>query len=164
MVNEAAVTAKEVWATLADVMDPEIPVISVVELGLIRGVQVEDGSVVVEMTPTFLGCPAIELMQNEIRRRLQARGASGVEVRTILSPPWTSEWITEAGRAKLKAYGLAPPVHHNGLVQVNFSDEAECPHCGSHHTEQKNPFGATLCRALYYCRGCRQPFEQFKAL
>jgi len=164
MVNDAAITAGGVWAALEAVMDPEIPVISVLDLGLIRGVDVEDGNVVISMTPTFLGCPAIELMQIDIGRRIRALGATIVEVRIVLSPPWTSEWITEEGRAKLKAYGLAPPLHHNGLVQIIFSDEAVCPYCGSSSTEQKNPFGATLCRALYYCHGCQQPFEQFKAL
>jgi ring-1,2-phenylacetyl-CoA epoxidase subunit PaaD len=164
MVSGEVITAEAIWAALEDVKDPEIPVISVVDLGLIRDVQVDEGRALVLMTPTFLGCPAIDVMQTEISRRLRAMGAAEVEVRLILSPPWTSDWITGRGRAQLKAFGLAPPVHHNGLIQIILSDDATCPHCGSRRTEQKNPFGATLCRALYYCHNCQQPFEQFKAL
>ena len=164
MVSNAAITPEIVWAALEDVQDPEIPVVSVVDLGLIRDVRVHHGGVVVSMTPTFLGCPAIEVMQTEIVRCLRALGAAQVEVQLVLSPPWTSDWITDRGRALLKTFGLAPPIRHNGLIQIIFSDAAACPHCGSSRTEQKNPFGATLCRALYYCRDCQQPFEQFKAL
>jgi ring-1,2-phenylacetyl-CoA epoxidase subunit PaaD len=164
MVSDAVITPEAVWAALEDVKDPEIPVISVIDLGLIREVSVDNGRVVVSMTPTFLGCPAIDVMQTEIALRLSALGAADVEVQLALYPPWTSDWITDRGRAQLKAFGLAPPVRHNGLIQIIFSDQAACPHCGSIHTEQKNSFGATLCRALYYCCDCRQPFEQFKAL
>jgi ring-1,2-phenylacetyl-CoA epoxidase subunit PaaD len=166
MVSGELVTAEAVWAALEAVKDPEIPVISVVDLGLIRDVQVDGGRALVLMTPTFLGCPAIDVMQTEIDRRLRALGMANVEVRLILSPPWTSDWITDRGRAQLKAFGLAPPAARrpNGLIQIVLSDDATCPHCGSRRTEQKNPFGATLCRALYYCHNCQQPFEQFKAL
>jgi ring-1,2-phenylacetyl-CoA epoxidase subunit PaaD len=116
------------------------------------------------MTPTFLGCPAFDVMRTDIATRLHALGAAAVDVQLALVPPWSSDWITERGRAQLKAFGLAPPIHHNGLIQIMLSDQADCPHCGSSRTEQKNLFGATLCRALYYCHNCRQPFEQFKAL
>src|SRR5678809_475366 len=164
MVSDTVITLEAVWAALEDVKDPEIPVISVIDLGLIREVGVDNGRVVVSLTPTFLGCPAIDVIQTDIANRLRALGAADVEVQFTLYPPWTSDWITDRGRAQLKAFGLAPPARHNGLIQIIFSDQAACPHCGSLRTEQKNPFGAALCRALYYCRDCQQPFEQFKPL
>ena len=164
MVTGVTLSLAAIWAALEDVMDPEIPVISVVDLGLIRRVEVEDGRVLVSMTPTFLGCPAFDVMRTDVETRLLALGAPVVDVQLALAPPWSSDWITERGRAQLKAFGVAPPIRHNGLIQIIFSEPAACPHCGSNRTEQRNAFGATLCRALYYCFECRQPFEQFKAL
>ena len=159
-----ALTAEQVWRALEEVMDPEIPVVSVVELGIVRDVRLLGDRVVVTMTPTFSGCPALLVMQREIEARVRGLGASEVEVKTVLSPPWTSDAITEAARAKLKAFGLAPPPRHNGDVNVFFLDEIACPYCGSTKTTLKNSFGSTLCRAIFYCNTCRQPFEQFKPL
>ncbi len=164
MVDAAVLTADAVWSALEDVKDPEIPAVSVVDLGLIRAVQVEAGRVSLAFTPTFLACPAIEVIQREITHRLMELGAAEVAIHLQLSPPWTSDWITDQGRARLKAFGLAPPRLHNGLIQLIFSEAAPCPHCGSEQTELKNPFASTLCRALYYCHACQQPFEQFKPL
>ncbi|MEP7359394.1 MAG: 1,2-phenylacetyl-CoA epoxidase subunit PaaD [Anaerolineales bacterium] len=164
MVSAEPLTAEAVWAALETVKDPEIPVISVVDLGLIRMVGIEERRVTVGMTPTFLGCPAVSVMQADIVRCLLALGAAAVEVRLELSPPWSSDWISERGRAQLRAFGLAPPARHDGLIQIIWQEEAACPHCGSRRTELKNSFGATLCRSLYYCNNCQQPFEQFKAL
>jgi ring-1,2-phenylacetyl-CoA epoxidase subunit PaaD len=164
MVIDQPVTVEAVWAVLETVMDPEIPVISIVDLGLIREVRLDGDRVCVSMTPTFLGCPAIEVMQTEIASRVRALGAVDVEVEMQLYPPWTSDQITDRGRELLKKFGIAPPARHSGLIQIIFSEAADCPHCGSNNTEQKNPFGATLCRALHYCHNCQQPFEQFKAL
>jgi ring-1,2-phenylacetyl-CoA epoxidase subunit PaaD len=135
-----------------------------VELGVIRDVLVEADRVVVSMTPTFAGCPALHVMQVEVENRLLRLGAGEVEVRWVLSPPWTTDWITEAARAKLKSFGLAPPQRHGGLIQIIFSEDAVCPRCGSANSTLKNHFGPTLCRALYYCNECQEPFEQFKAL
>jgi ring-1,2-phenylacetyl-CoA epoxidase subunit PaaD len=159
MLNEAAVLR-----ALQDVKDPEIPVISVVELGVIRAVRVEGGQVTVDITPTFAGCPALAVMQAEVENRVRQLGATEVQVRLVLSPPWSTDWITPAGREKLREFGLAPAPPHGGLIQIMFSGEAICPYCGSAHTTLKNSFGPTLCRALYYCHHCQQPFEQFKAL
>jgi ring-1,2-phenylacetyl-CoA epoxidase subunit PaaD len=153
-----------VWSALQDVKDPEIPVISVVELGVIRGVRVDGDCVSVDMTPTFAGCPALAVMQAQVENRVRQLGAAEVQVRLVLSPPWSTDWITPAARDKLRAFGLAPAREHVGLIQVMFSDEATCPYCGSTETTLKNSFGPTLCRALYYCKHCQQPFEQFKAL
>jgi ring-1,2-phenylacetyl-CoA epoxidase subunit PaaD len=157
-------TRERIWQILDEVKDPEIPVISVIEMGLIRAVEVEDGKVAVTMTPTFSGCPALQVMQADIRDRLEEAGAEAVEVRISHNPPWCSDWITPQGRAKLKEFGLAPPPTHGGLIDVNMLDTAACPYCGSEQTELKNSFGPTLCRAIFYCNACRQPFEQFKPI
>jgi ring-1,2-phenylacetyl-CoA epoxidase subunit PaaD len=159
MLTEAAVLR-----ALQDVKDPEIPVISVVELGVIRAVRVDGDRVTVDMTPTFAGCPALAVMQTEVENRVRQLGASEVQVRLVLSPPWSTDWITPAAREKLREFGLAPAPPHGGLIQIMFSGEAICPYCGSAQTTLKNSFGPTLCRALYYCNHCQQPFEQFKAL
>jgi ring-1,2-phenylacetyl-CoA epoxidase subunit PaaD len=154
----------QIWEALEDVKDPEIPVVSVVEMGIVRDVTMTEAGVRVTMTPTFSGCPALHVMQREIAKRLNALGLENVEVVVALSPRWTTDWITEEARAKLKAFGLAPPTHLNGQINVFFEEPATCPYCGSQDTSVKNTFGPTLCRALYYCRACQQPFEQFKAL
>lgn len=153
-----------VWRALEQVKDPEIPVISIVELGLIRQVGYAGRRLVVTMTPSFIGCPALDVMRQEVRRRLQAIGADQVEVKTVLSPPWTSDWITTAGREKLRAFGLAPPPLRGGDLEASLQAAARCPYCEATDTELKNSFGSTLCRAIYFCNSCSQPFEQFKPL
>jgi ring-1,2-phenylacetyl-CoA epoxidase subunit PaaD len=142
-----------VWAALHDVHDPEIPTISVVDLGVIRGVSVGESSVRVELLPTFVGCPAIGVLQDAITDRLR-EFADDVRVDVSFAEPWTTERITDAGRRALRSAGFAPPPGDD-LV-------AECPYCSSRNTRMDNLFGPTLCRAIYYCRDCRQPFEQFK--
>jgi len=155
-------TAEQIWRALDDVKDPEIPVVSVVEMGIVRDVAVADGKVAVTMTPTFSGCPALHVMKADIEKRVRKLGAENVEVRVTLNPPWTTDWITEEARAKLKAFGLAPPPKHGGDFNVIFLDSAVCPFCGSTDATLKNTFGPTLCRTIYYCNTCQQPFEQFK--
>ncbi len=157
-------TPAAILEALDDVKDPEIPVVSVVELGIIRAVQVDGDRVTVDMAPTFAGCPALAVMQSQVAERVRQMGASDVVVRLVLAPPWSTDWITEGARAKLSQFGLAPAPRHGGLIPLMFPDDAYCPHCGSSNTTLKNSFGPTLCRALYYCHGCQQPFEQFKAL
>ena len=159
-----------VWSELAAIRDPEIPAIGLVDLGVIGSVTVDEGRVQVELLPTFVGCPAIGVMQEQIVERIGALGvADEVDVRLSFDPPWTSDRITPAGRERLRASGFAPP--HIGPVPMGASaglDEltvlavAECPYCGSRNTTLENPFGPTLCRAIYHCADCRQPFEQFK--
>ena len=131
---------------------------------MIHAVEIEGERVTVALTPTFAGCPALAVMPAEVARTLKALGAEAVEVRLQLTPPWTTDWISEAARAKLKAAGLAPPPVHGGLIQLILAESATCPYCGSAKTELRNAFGPTLCRAMYYCNACRQGFEQFKAL
>lgn len=164
---DVTLTPEMIWLALDEVKDPEIPVVSVVDLGIIRSVAVSDERVIVTMTPTFAGCPALHVMQTEIEARLHAMlalGAREVEVRLVLSPRWTSNWITGAARARLQAFGLAPPPRHTGDLESALAGPVACPFCGSSDTEQTNDFGSTLCRAIYVCRHCRQPFERFKPL
>lgn len=157
-------TSEEIWRILDEVKDPEIPVVSVVELGLIRAVGKEGKDVVVTMTPTFIGCPALNMMQEEIEARLREAGAENVIVRTVLSPAWSTDWMTAGAREKLKDFGLAPPPRHGGLIDLALLEAATCPYCGSEDTILKNSFGPTLCRAIFVCNSCTQPFEQFKPI
>jgi ring-1,2-phenylacetyl-CoA epoxidase subunit PaaD len=157
-----ALTSQQVWQILEEVKDPEIPVVSVVEMGLIRQVAINKDHVLVRMTPTFAGCPALQVMRSEIENRLQQAGAEEVQVQITLSPPWTTDWITAEARKKLKGFGLAPPPQHDGDFEKLLQMTATCPYCDSQNTQLKNDFGPTLCRAIYVCQDCKQPFEQFK--
>jgi ring-1,2-phenylacetyl-CoA epoxidase subunit PaaD len=161
----AVLTVEQVWAALAEVPDPEIPVISVVDLGVVRDVRIEQGRVHVEFTPTFLGCPALEAMQAHMAERIAQLGAEP-EVEVVLDDSWSTDRITPEGREKLRAAGFAPPTPRSDgptLVQLQ-SNGFRCPYCGSRDTALENLFGPTPCRSLRYCRDCRQPFEQFKTI
>jgi ring-1,2-phenylacetyl-CoA epoxidase subunit PaaD len=165
-----------VWAALDEVPDPEIPTISVVDLGVIRGFAFEarpDGGVRlrVELLPTFVGCPAIDIMREQVGERLGALAlADEVVVELSFAEPWTSDRISAAGRDKLRSSGFAPPALTAGAPPVvlgellTMIDDTPCPYCGSRNTTLDNPFGPTLCRAIYHCDECHQPFEQFKAV
>jgi ring-1,2-phenylacetyl-CoA epoxidase subunit PaaD len=155
---------EELWDALQEVKDPEIPAVSLVEMGIVREVELKGNEVVVTMTPTFSACPALIEMKTLIKDKMLAMGADSVEVKSVLSPAWTSDWITEAGRRKLKAFGLAPPPQHGGNIVLTFFDPVTCPYCDSQNTSLKNSFGSTLCRMIYYCNDCQDSFEQFKAL
>jgi ring-1,2-phenylacetyl-CoA epoxidase subunit PaaD len=160
------ITEQTVFDALQEVMDPEIPVLSIVDLGIVRKVDLSEGSIAVEIMPTFVGCPALEMMKEGIQERL-ASLAPGHTVTVIvtLDEPWTTDRITERGRQTLKSSGFAPPPPGKMPVRGNLIQlmpVAECPYCGSRKTTMENAFGPTLCRAIYYCRDCRQPFEQFK--
>lgn len=159
------ITADTVREALSTVMDPEIPVVSVVDMGIIRRVEVSPEGVSVTMTPTFSGCPALDVMRRDIEAAVRGLGAEQVTVRVVLHPAWSTEWITEEGREKLRQFGLAPPPRHAGdPVSVAFFDLAECPRCGSTNTNLRNAFGPTLCRMIWYCNECQDAFEQFKPL
>jgi ring-1,2-phenylacetyl-CoA epoxidase subunit PaaD len=160
-----------VWTALSEIPDPEIPAISLVDLGVIRGVAFGPGDagrerLTVELMPTFVGCPAIDVMRRQIGERLtELRIAAEVTVELTFAEPWTSDRITPAGREALRSSGFAPPVH----IGSTFSGDsltvlpiATCPYCASRNTTLENPFGPTLCRAIYHCGDCRQPFEAFK--
>ena len=160
------VTADRVWAALDEIPDPEIPVISLVELGVVRDVEIEGARVSVTLTPTFLGCPALEAMKRALEEKIVSIGGEP-EVTVERGDAWTSDSITAAGREKLRAAGFAPPTPRDAtaprLVQLQ-SGVFRCPYCGSTETRLENLFGPTPCRSLRYCEGCRQPFEQFKTL
>lgn len=158
------ITTSMIWKALEEVKDPEIPVVSLVEMGIVRDVEIEGQDVVVKITPTFAGCPALEVMIADVEARIRQLGAGEVTVQVVLSPPWSSDWITAEARVKLKSFGLAPPPIHGGRAEVIFYEVATCPYCDSKNTVVKNDFGPTLCRSIHYCRQCLQPFEQFKAL
>ena len=160
------VTAEQVWAALDEIPDPEIPVVSLVDLGVIRSVDVHGGHVRVELTPTFLGCPALEAMKRALEQTVAGLGAEA-EVQVIQDDSWSTDKITPAGREKLRASGFAPPAPRQAgtptLVQLQ-SEAFRCPYCGSKRTRLENIFGPTPCRSLRYCDDCRQPFEQFKTI
>jgi ring-1,2-phenylacetyl-CoA epoxidase subunit PaaD len=160
------VTADDVWAALAEIPDPEIPVISLVDLGVVKDVEVEDGTVRIDFTPTFMGCPALDAMQRAMEAKVAELGAEA-EVRVLLDDSWSTDKITPAGREKLRAAGFAPPAPRPAgkleLVQLQ-ADGFRCPYCGSTETRLDNLFGPTPCRSIRYCTACRQPFEQFKTI
>jgi len=167
VVSAPAIGAREelIWSELAKIPDPEIPAINLVDLGVIGDVRFEADRLTVELLPTFIGCPAIAVMQEQIIERLGLlEVADTVEVKVSFDPPWTSERITPTGRERLRLSGFAPPVMAviEGLDELAVLPVAECPFCGSRSTTLENPFGPTLCRAIYHCATCRQPFEQFK--
>jgi ring-1,2-phenylacetyl-CoA epoxidase subunit PaaD len=154
------VTADAVWAAFEQIPDPEIPVVSLVDLGVIRSVDVRDGRVHVEFTPTFLGCPALEVMKRSLEATVRGLGAEP-DVEVVNDDSWGTDKITAEGREKLRAAGLAPPAPR--LMQLR-SRVHKCPYCGSTDTTLENLFGPTPCRSIRYCNGCRQPFEQFKTI
>jgi ring-1,2-phenylacetyl-CoA epoxidase subunit PaaD len=148
---------------LQDVKDPEIPTISIVDLGIVTGVEVTDNNFVsIKLTPTFSGCPALKVMETLVKERIEKLDVSGVDVNTNFDVQWNSDMITEKGLEALKKHGLAPPEKHNGFVQIEILGRVKCPHCGSRDTEMKTPFGPTLCRSMHYCNSCLNAFEQFK--
>lgn len=152
------------WQALDDVKDPEIPVVSLVEMGIVRDVAISPQGVVVTITPTFAGCPALHAMKQDIVDHLGSLGVEQVEVKTTFSPPWTSDWISDEAREKLRLFGLAPPPKHGGRFEITLLDQVACPYCGSTKTGLRNSFGSTPCRMIFYCDSCQQPFEQFKPL
>jgi ring-1,2-phenylacetyl-CoA epoxidase subunit PaaD len=158
-------TEQAVWDVLNSVLDPELPVVSIVELGIVRGIEIKNETVLVTITPTYSGCPAIEAIQKDIEIALK-NAAFAPQVLTILSPAWTSDWIAPSARAKLKSIGIAPPAHLSNKigVRVNASAGIECPLCASPSIEKLSEFGSTACKALYRCLACREPFDYFKPI
>jgi ring-1,2-phenylacetyl-CoA epoxidase subunit PaaD len=171
MVSAALDSQARAWQVAASVPDPELPMLTLADLGILRSVSVHDGTVEVALTPTYTGCPAMREMQQDVSLRLYRAGFAEVEVRTVLSPPWSTDWISAAGRRKLAAAGIAPPLPASrrsaGPVPVTLSviqRRVDCPGCGSSDTAETAGFGATACRALYRCRGCDEPFEYVKEI
>ena len=168
--TRAADRAGGLWDVLREVLDPEVPALSVVDLGIVRDVEVVGDDVTVTVTPTYSGCPATREIEREIRAALARAGHPDAVVRTVYSPPWTTDWISDEGRRKLREYGIAPPgpapAEDEPLVSISPRRRATvpCPFCGSSHTALKSEFGSTACKSMLFCEECRQPFEAFKAI
>lgn len=168
----APLTPAQVWLWLGDVADPEIPVISVVDLGIVRGVEVRsDRECVVTITPTYSGCPAMEVIAQAVTAALHSHGVPHVTLVSQLAPAWSTDWMSESGKIKLKEYGIAPPAQqvidisglHAGVKRGSLPRlQVACPRCGSQHTAVTSQFGSTPCKALYQCLDCREPFDYFK--
>ena len=158
------------WAIAATVYDPEVPVLTIEDLGVLRRVSVTESvagdtstsTVAVEITPTYSGCPAVDAMRDDIATALTAAGYASVTVNVVLAPAWTTDWLSDAGRAKLEQYGIAAPAARQPGGKVNLGLGIRCPHCGSLHTRELSRFGSTSCKALYVCQRCQEPFDYFK--
>ncbi|MGY5392165.1 phenylacetate-CoA oxygenase [Acinetobacter tandoii] len=159
--------ADECWSVLAEVSDPEIPVLSVLDLGMIRGVELNDqNEIVVRLTPTYSGCPATDVLTADITQAFAAKGLTPVKVVVDLSEVWTTDWMSEAGKEKLQQYGIAPPQgnSHSCGTHVALTDGIQCPRCHSQHTKLLSEFSSTACKALYRCQDCLEPFDYFKCI
>ncbi|HVF40245.1 MAG TPA: 1,2-phenylacetyl-CoA epoxidase subunit PaaD [Gemmatimonadaceae bacterium] len=165
------VSKEEILQILTEVKDPELPMIDVVELGIVRDVVMDANAIRVDVTPTYSGCPAMQVIEREILSTLDAHGYSGATVRTVYSPAWTTDWISDATKQKLREFGIAPPrmVESAGggiaeLVNLRRARPSmECPFCGSANTTERSEFGSTACKAIHFCNSCHQPFDHFKA-
>ena len=161
-VHNDADLRQRAWDIAAQVVDPEIPVLTIADLGVLRDVAINDGCVEVAITPTYSGCPAMNMITLEIELALERGGIRNPKVRTVLSPAWTTDWMSDDGRRKLKEYGIAPPQAGSGRRALFGEQTVACPQCGSHDTEVLSEFGSTSCKALWRCKSCREPFDYFK--
>lgn len=158
-------STKEIWSILETVMDPEVPVVSVIDLGIVRDVKLNNEEVEVTITPTYSGCPAMDVISMNIKIALISHGYKNVKVKHVLSPSWTTDWMSEEGKQKLKEYGIAPPNPKQQVCndKLFVNDEAvQCPQCNSYHTHRISEFGSTACKALFQCNDCKEPFDYFK--
>nr|WP_293768626.1 1,2-phenylacetyl-CoA epoxidase subunit PaaD [Sporichthya sp.] len=155
------VIRSDIREAVAAVLDPELPLITIADLGILRDVQVNGTQVTVTITPTYSGCPAMEAIAGDVRAAATAAGATGVEIRTVLAPAWTTDWITDTGRATLEEHGIAPPGPSTGPIGLTLS--VRCPQCGSMDTRELSRFSGTACKALHACNVCKEPFERMKA-
>lgn len=159
-----AFSKEQILTWLEEVKDPEIPVLSLVDLGVINDVNIQESHVTIEMTPTFVGCPALDMMKQDITDVLKKNGVPTVTINVTFNKPWSSDLISEKGRQALKQFGLAPPPSATLFEDLDILEKAICPRCNSEKTELRSTFGATLCRSIHYCNNCREAFEQFKPL
>ncbi len=158
------ITEEQLWHILEDVKDPEVPVLSIIDLGIVRDVKVEEEKINIIITPTYSGCPAMDVISMDIRLKLMEKGLRNIFIQQQLSPAWTTDWMTEEGKKKLKAFGIAPPnPKQQFCTSEMFREEAvECPHCQSYHTEIISQFSSTACKAMYRCLDCSEAFDYFK--
>lgn len=160
-----ATRAERARAVAATVLDPEVPVLTIDDLGILRDVRVaEDGAVEIDLTPTYSGCPAVEAIEHDVETALAAAGYLDVRVRRVLAPAWTTDWISDEGRRRLAEYGIAPPTGARAVGPVPVRLGVRCPQCGSSRTRELSRFGSTACKALWRCEDCREPFDHFKVL
>lgn len=160
-------TEKQIWEFLSEIPDPEIPVITITDLGVVRAVETSNEKTKITITPTYTGCPAMKLFENEIVKTLQNKGIESIEIKLVYSPAWTTAWINDEAREKLRIYGIAPPVRGTEDKGVLFESNVKninCPRCKSVDTELKSQFGSTACKALYQCKNCLEPFDYFKCI
>ncbi|MBC7949433.1 MAG: phenylacetate-CoA oxygenase subunit PaaJ [Chitinophagaceae bacterium] len=165
MIRQNNITEEAIWRILGTVNDPEVPVLSVTDLGIIREVKVRPDGIIIKVTPTYSGCPAMDMISMNIRMAMISHGLDNVTIKQVLSPAWTTDWMSEDGKRKLREYGIAPPNPKQQVCSdVLFArDEGvQCPRCDSYHTERISEFGSTACKALYQCQECREPFDYFK--
>lgn len=164
MMQTQGIDEATVWKWLGEIADPEVPVLSILDLGIVRNVTIiDDDSVLIKITPTYSGCPAMDLISMQIRMQLMSYGIKNVQVELILYPAWTTDWMTEEGKRKLKEYGIAPPYRKaEKSLDLFEEDHVPCPKCNATHTEMISKFGATSCKAMYRCLDCLEPFEHFK--
>lgn len=155
-------TTQLLWQIVSEVPDPEVPVLTIQDLGVLRDISFEGGQPVITITPTYSGCPAMDMISMGIRMALLQNGFTNVKIKTVLSPAWTTDWMSEAGKQKLKEYGIAPPVGKSISQQSLEQAIVPCPHCGSTHTKLVSEFSSTACKAFYTCTDCREPFDHFK--
>ena len=163
--KEESLQCKKIMAILENIPDPEVPVLSITDLGIVRGIRLNDQQAEIIITPTYSGCPAMDMIAMNIKMELAANGFQNVRVTTVLTPSWTTDWMSEEGKIKLKAYGIAPPNPRQQVCnnELFAQDEAvQCPHCNSYHTRRISEFGSTACKALYQCNECQEPFDYFK--
>lgn len=157
---------KQIWSWLEEVSDPEIPVLTVTDLGVVRKVELIEDLCIVSITPTYSGCPAMNEIEENILAVLKEKGVEKIKVKTILSPAWTTDWMTEKGKEKLREFGIAPPEGSSADKSVLFGEakKVRCPHCKSRDTEMISQFGSTACKSLYKCKSCLEPFDYFKCI
>jgi len=165
MVNTLTIEEKKIWDILETVTDPEVPVLTILDLGIVRDVKISDGAIEVIITPTYTGCPAMDMIAMNIKLVLAEHGYKQVRITSVLSPAWTTDWMSEQGKRKLKEYGIAPPNPKQQICSDKLfaaNEAVQCPQCNSYHTHRVSEFGSTACKALYQCDDCKEPFDYFK--
>jgi ring-1,2-phenylacetyl-CoA epoxidase subunit PaaD len=165
MVDQHYISKQKINSILASVSDPEIPVLSIMDMGIVREIKINEEEIEVLITPTYTGCPAMDMIAMQIRLALLENGYRNIKVTSVLAPSWTTDWMTESGKQKLKAYGIAPPNPKQQVCDQQLFAAAEavqCPHCDSYLTHRISEFGSTACKALYQCKDCKEPFDYFK--
>jgi ring-1,2-phenylacetyl-CoA epoxidase subunit PaaD len=164
LASDAEALRRRAFEAAAAVCDPEVPVLTIADLGVLRDVRIENGTVEAVITPTYSGCPAMQMIAVEIELALERAGFAAPKVTTVLSPAWTTDWMSEAGKEKLRAFGIAPPAGRAGRRALFGEEHVACPRCGSMRTTRISEFGSTACKALYRCATCAEPFDYFKCL